>query len=306
MDNTVVTASDMNYFWGVLMLIGSMRMYGMNEPVIVLGIEYTAEAKEVLSQFKDVTVVDAARGQHSLTCQKPNVMLMAKTKYVTWVDCDGYFHGNCSDLLCPADEGIIHIRQRSLRENKMVYPASPTGGVPQEILDVWRKDVGEREMPSYDTCCSCCFLSVATCQSAFIARWRDQMNKVLPTGDIGVVDRRSKAYFQTDESVLNSLLFYMNDAPKVADTFKLDKKADAIFIHFVAHPKPWHAWGPQSIRHYATYIAVANYLRRNYKLPSEIPFSLRWENKFWCSCLQYPVKFRYKLSRLKKKILNRF
>lgn len=304
-DNTVVTASDMNYFWGVLMLIGSMRLHGMQEPVIVLGIEYTDEAKKVLKQLGDVTVVDADRGQYSLTCQKPNVMLMAKTKYVSWVDCDGYFNGNCSAALAPKDEATIHIRRRSREENKMVYPDSSTGRIPQEILDAWQADVGELTEPVIDTCCSCCYVSVATSQREFIARWRDQMNKVLPTGDIGVVDRRSKAYFQTDESVMNSLLAFMKGAPAVEPEFKLDKNPDALFIHFVAHPKPWHAWGPQSIRHYKTYIAVADYLRKNYQLPSSIPFPLKSENKTLCKLLVYPVKLRYKLSRLRKKLSNR-
>jgi len=62
MDNTVVTASDMNYFWGVLMLVASMRCHGMQEPVIVCGVDYSDEAKEILQQFPDVRVVDMPRG----------------------------------------------------------------------------------------------------------------------------------------------------------------------------------------------------------------------------------------------------
>ena len=34
-DNTICTAGDHNYLWGLFLLIASMRRFGMDEPVIV-------------------------------------------------------------------------------------------------------------------------------------------------------------------------------------------------------------------------------------------------------------------------------
>ncbi len=303
MDNTVVTASDMNYFWGVLMLVASMRCHGMQEPVIVCGIEYSDEAKDILQQFPDVRIVDVPRGKLSLTCQKPNAMLLAETKFVTWADCDAFFHGNCSALLTPQNENFIHVRRRSLAENRRVYPQSSSGAIPDDILDLWRTDVGERTEARFDTCCSACFLSLATNQRVFLERWRDQMKQVLPEGDIGVVDRRSKAYFQTDESVLNSLLCFLKEAPEVTANFQLNKNQEALFIHFVAHPKPWHGWSSYAFPHFDRYVAVAEYLLNNhFKLPGgSMPYSLLRKNKLFCRLLIKPLLIRHKLKRLQAK-----
>lgn len=100
----------MNYFWGVFLMIASMRCYGMREPVIVLGTGYTPEAGRLLSQFGDVTVHEASPSSRSLTCRKPEALLLAETDYATWVDCDGFFSGNCSALLTPPDQDHIRIR----------------------------------------------------------------------------------------------------------------------------------------------------------------------------------------------------
>lgn len=304
MDNTVVTASDMNYFWGVLMLVASMRCHGMQEPIIVCGVEYSDEAKEILQQFPDVKVVDVERGKLSLTCQKPDAMLLAETKFVTWVDCDGFFHGNCSSLLPPTNESLIHVRRRSLAENKMVYPRSLSGAIPDDILSIWQADVGERDTARFNTCCSACFISLATSQRAFLQRWREQMLRLLPEGDVGVVDHRSKAYFQTDESMLNSLLCFMENAPEVTADFQLDKNQEKLFIHFVAHPKPWHGWSAYAFPHFERYIKVAEYLLdNNLKVPNgKMPYSLLRKNKMLCRLLIMPLLVRHKLKRLLQKV----
>ena len=50
-ENTVVTIGDMNYLWGIFMLIASMRQNGMDEPVLVGGLNFTDEAIRLLQQF---------------------------------------------------------------------------------------------------------------------------------------------------------------------------------------------------------------------------------------------------------------
>ena len=56
----------------------------------------------------------------------------------------------------------------------------------------------------------------------FIREWRDQIAKVLPAGDTGVVDSSLYAYFMSDESVLSSLLVFSRSAPPLS-TFRLNR-----------------------------------------------------------------------------------
>ena len=94
-ENTVVTIGDMNYLWGIFMLIASMRQNGMDEPVLVGGLNFTDEAIRLLQQFPDVRVAVLRPTAQSLTCRKPEVMLLADpdARYLTWVDSDGFFIG---------------------------------------------------------------------------------------------------------------------------------------------------------------------------------------------------------------------
>ena len=55
-NNTVVTVGDINYFWGIFLLIASMRKNGMDEPVLVGAYRFTPEAAAMLEQFGDVRV----------------------------------------------------------------------------------------------------------------------------------------------------------------------------------------------------------------------------------------------------------
>ena len=47
-NNTVVTVGDINYLWGLFLLIASMRKSGMDEPVLVGAHRFTPEAEEIL------------------------------------------------------------------------------------------------------------------------------------------------------------------------------------------------------------------------------------------------------------------
>ena len=76
------------------------------------------------------------------------------------------------------------------------------------------------------------------------------MDRVLPNKNTGVVFNDSVPYFQLDESVLNSLLFFMKNAPVATPNFKLDKDPSHFFYHMVLYPKPWQWWNPSSLRYY--------------------------------------------------------
>lgn len=281
MSNTVVVTSDSNYVWGIWLLIASMRKYSMNEPVLVQGYGYSENDIAVLKQFPDVTVLNSPRSSgRNLTCSKPDIMLLAKTDYVTWADSDAIFYGNCSRYLT-ADPGHIHVRMREPRENASVFansyePGDDYGSIPAKVLETWRNDVGENREPALNSCCSACFISLHTSHRAFLEKWRDQMHKVLPDDDVGVCDNRSFAYFQTDESVLNSVLCFSKTAISPTANYMLDKDPDAFYIHFAFRPKPWQMWNMYSIKHFDKTVALVEWaVEHGYKTPGPIPFALQ-------------------------------
>jgi len=290
MQNTVVVAMDHNYIWGTYMLIASMRCHQMPEPVIVLGFGLHEADKQALTALGEVLVVDAEPSQRSLTCSKPDAMLLAKTDYVTWVDCDGFFTGNCSEKLLWPDPEMIHIRLREEPENAAVFRhLGKFRQTPPVILDVWRRDVGEREESRLSTCCSACFMSLHRRHFPFLQHWSEQIKRVLPSDDVGVVDRRSFAYFQTDESVLNSLLCFAAEAPTVSPRYQLNMDPDALYVHFISHPKPWSCWTPRAFKYFAQYTAVLDWARgQNLPLPGSIPLALR-SDQYWLNFLRSRV-----------------
>lgn len=132
------------------------------------------EAGRLLSQFGDVTVHEASLCR--LTCRKPEALLLAETDYATWVDCDALLQRQLFGVADSAGSGSYpRIRRRSLRENLNVYPDAG-GRIPDDVLDVWRRDVGERAEARLDTCCSACFASVPGKHRKFLnagwTRWR--------------------------------------------------------------------------------------------------------------------------------------
>jgi len=306
-NNTIVTVGDMNYLWGIFLLIASMRKNNMDEPVVAVGYRFTPEAAEILTQMGDVRVCPETTISRSLTCYKPEAMLLAETEYISWVDSDAFFVGNNSARLIPEAHDVIHIRKRSPEENCLAFRGHSFGEdgqrFPKAILDVWRQDVEGRAEPATEQACSACLMSLHRSRRPFLEKWRSQMDKVLPRGDVGVVDRHLEYYHQLDESVLNSLLCFWQDAPRVSDEYKMDKSPNEKFIHFVGQPKPWNGWPPSAFRHFDAYLDVVEYaVRQGWKLPGEIPFPLRRSNKWFCRLLQHPVELNFKIRKKLRKL----
>ena len=139
-NNTICTAGDHNYLWGLFLLIASMRRFGMDEPVIVGTKGFTDRDRRVLEQFGGVRLVSLDHADHSLTCHKAEVMLAAESGYVTWADSDAMFKGNCSNLLLPPDVAQIRVRRRCAAE---MPGAFPKGHDLAHILPTWRRDVAD-------------------------------------------------------------------------------------------------------------------------------------------------------------------
>lgn len=313
-DNTIVTAGDANYLWGLFLLIASMRAAGMDEPVIVGTKGFSSAEAAVLTQFGGVRLVSLDHAAHSLTCYKAEMMLHAETPFVTWADSDALFTGNCSNLLTPPDAAQIHVRRRGAAEMGLAFP--PPYDLAR-ILPTWRGDVASAagidiaaipDVTAADVAafrsCSACFLSLARSQERFLRVWHTLMMR-LPKGDVGVVDRSLACYHQLDESCLNAALAFLPDAPRVTATYALDKDSSRLFAHFVGSPKPWVSWTPSAFRFFdATVRVVAWAEREGLTLPGPVPLSLRASDKLLCRLLARPLELRTKIQRRVMRLLK--
>ena len=289
-DNTIVTIGDINYLWGLFLLIASARKAGMDEPFLVGTKAFTPRADRILRQLGDVSLVSLDDAELSLTCYKPHVMVQAKTPYVTWADSDAFFTGDVSPLLKPERPDEIHFRLRSSAEMPDAFRNHTYGedgrSIPRRILDVWRQDIARiagtaTDGSRYSTSGSGCFCSLSLERHRrFLEIWDELQMTVLPRHDVGVADHALPYYHQLDESTLNACLNFVPEAPRVQDVFRLDKDPSRLFVHFIARPKPWVGWTKGAFRHFDSYVSVVEWAEREgYELPGPVPFSLRRANK---------------------------
>ncbi|MBR1836946.1 MAG: glycosyltransferase [Kiritimatiellae bacterium] len=272
--STVVTVADRNYAWGALMLVASMRMNGMGNPVVVGARGWDRKMRMRLRSLGGVKIADMAEGDRCAACDKPQIMTRPEvgTDWVCFVDADGVFKGDCSDFLHADDEDEFMMRRHD----------PPPADFTPENLGIWRRDVGKhqgRALPRsrMDTRALSGFVAAHRKWFPFLRRWKDQMEKVLPP-DVGIVMKRGSAYFQTDESVLSSLLCFFPDAPRVSATYKAGGDLDPSrkYVHFGYNPKPWTMWNAHAARFRESAYAVADWLvERGVVARRDLPLPLR-------------------------------
>lgn len=308
-NNTVVTVGDANFIWGLFLLVASMRKSGMDEPVLVGAHKFPPGLEDTLTQFGGVTVHHLENVDHSLTCYKPTVMRRVETDYITWIDGDGFFSGNCSKRLPPLKDDEIHIRMRKPEENAQAFRGYLYGedgrSIPKAVLNAWKADVAGSEEPRTLRSCVASSFSIHRSALPFLEKWHEQMMKVLPAGNVGVVDHTLKYYHMLDESVLNSVLSFYPGAPRVSDEYRLDKDPNELFCHFWGNPKPWNGWTKYSFRHFDAYTAVAEWtVAQGFKLPGPLPACLKASNRTKCRLMLGPVELNMRIRRRLKRMFR--
>lgn len=289
-NNTIVTIGDINYLWGIFLLIASARRSGMEEPFLVGVKKFTPEAERVLTQLGDVEIVHLDGDGRSLACSKARVMLGAKTSFVTWADSDAFFTGDVSSILTPMDADKVHFRLRTPPEMPDAFRGHAFGEdgtrIPRAVLDAWRRDIADvageaRETPLYETSGSSSFCSLSLERHrGFLEIWDRLQSKVLPTRNVGVVDKSLLYYHQLDESTLNACLNFVVDAPRVQDVYRMDKDRDRLFVHFIARPKPWEGWTKRAFLFFDEYVSVVEWaVSQGLALPGPIPGCLMRSRK---------------------------
>lgn len=273
-NSTVVTAGDAAYAWGTLLLVASMRRNGMPHPVVVGAMDWPETMKRRLLALGGTKIVELPKSRQCVACQKPLLMGCdeVETDWVCWADADGAFIGDCSEWLAGGSPDEIVIRR---------YDPVPPDFTPTN-LETWRRDVERlcgRALPAsrLATRVNSAFIVIHRRQREFLARWKRQIEGVLPA-DVGIVMQQGEAYFQTDESVLASLLAFDPDAPAVAEAYPADGRVDPAryYAHFAYNPKPWQMWNARAMRWRGDVWAVADWLvERGIVAARDLPLPLR-------------------------------
>ena len=302
---TVVTAGDNAFAWGAFLLVASMRMNGMTHPVIVGAMDWTPKMKQLVLALGGVTIRELPSSRQCVACQKP--MLMGceevKTEWVCWADADAIFVGDCSEWLIGDDPEEIVVRKYS--------PPPPL--LTAEILEAWKNDVARlcgKALPESrlgNTTVNNPFIVLHRKWRPFLERWQVQTEKVIAP-DVTTPWQKKSIYFQTDESVLGSLLCFDPDAPKVTDHYKANGSVDKsrFFAHFAYNPKPWQMWNPYSLRWHDVTMPVVDWLvAEKIVTPSELPLSLR--RGWWpiYRSIAWTAPWVWRFIRAKRRIFHR-
>ncbi|MDD4310801.1 MAG: hypothetical protein PHO32_10495 [Candidatus Cloacimonetes bacterium] len=282
-DVTIVTACDSKFVWGATLLGLSLRYHGMSCPYNILGYDLSKQEVEILQGIPNTKVFLTHKSDNRSVCtQKPWAIATAITNDIVWMDADCIVSGNIESLLiCP--EGKLQIRHRGKEENASVFrniykKEDAVGEIPLEVLDRWRKDVNDLNKSRLTYMCQTNCFVLNRNHLDFISLWQQQMEKVIPLDTKGVYAKESKAYFMTDESVINSLFAFSSKAPETSE-YLMDKSLDSACIHFGLNPKPWQHWTKQAYAYYDDIQALLNWARvQQIKLPA-LTESLKPENR---------------------------
>ena len=302
-NTTVVTAGDRAYAWGALMLVASMRRNGMPHPVVVWAMEWDEDQKRRICALGNVVVQEISKTRQCLACQKPRIMGCdaVKTDWVCWVDADGLFVGDCSEWLTGDDVDEVRIKRCN----------PPPPDFTPETLAIWQHDVkrfwGQAlDESRYATRVQSGVILIHKKWRPFLGRWDAQINNVLPP-DVEIIMKKGSAYYQTDESVLGSLLCFDLDAPRVSEQYKFDGRIDRsrYYLHFGYNPKPWQMWNPWAMRwREEAYSTVEWLVEKGVVKKGEIPLPLR--RSWWplYRCLAPAAPWVWRAMKLKRRLFR--
>jgi hypothetical protein len=303
---TVVTACDNRYFWGVFMLVSSLRLNGVRSRINVVGRQFGQDQKRAIMQFEGVSYIESPASTIFAQADKPEALRTGfGTDYVTWIDADCIAQGDISDLLLPAVPDTLMIRFRSRQENRLRFGnRNQLGDIPEDVRAQWCEDVAERVDSRIETTVVTNAFTLPSRCATFVARWETQICKLVEKYRAAwpLAYRHSSGRGLSDELVLNSLLAFAEDVP-VTSTFQLDKRKDAFLVHLSLTPKPWERWTVRTLKHYDRVLALLEQCRREgIAIPGLPPWPLR---RHWRWLARTDARFRNIAERLGRKVLPR-
>ena len=265
----ITTAADRRFLWGLYLLAATLRRHGVKVPLHFMTVGLSHHDLKLLKQFEPINIVNRDTYRHAgnaLTLSKPDALDLGwDAEVVWWMDADCIVTGDVTPYLVPASPSF-HARFRAPAENRLRFRSIVNnGGIPDDVLDIWRRDVGEREEPRMHTTVSANAFAIHRDYRAFVDRWRDHVEVLLQRYQEGSPEQRIAYLFSGgkgfgDEMILNSLLVFSKDAPPFTN-YRLDENPDAKLVHFVLSPKPWDRWTPAYIQHFEAVVSTIEWAR---------------------------------------------
>lgn len=285
---TIVTACDHNFVWGTYLLLLSLRRHGVQLPVHVVTHHLGEVDCALLHQIGGVTLFEASgeANHRNIVYQKTAAIMTAESDLIMWIDSDCIVTGDITPLIDATGEGL-QIRMRPESEIAYLFKTryargEKRGTLPGKVLEIWRDDVGERQVPAINTSCNAHCFTVHRKHLDFIRRWDEQIRKVIPdAASAGVVNDRSFAYFLLDEAVMSSLLAFSEGPPPIKRYVMEDDPACAV-VHFGGRPKPWQRWLLRNMEYFDEAVGLLEWAEeRGWLLPAA-PWFLKRKNKSIC------------------------
>jgi hypothetical protein len=306
---TIVTACDRNFLWGAYLLAASAARF---VPSVAVHLLYTGFAEDDLAlfrQFPNVRLLPLSDENRRNVCnRKAEAMLSADSEFIAWLDADCMIIGDITELFIPLN-GEFQIQLRDRQENAQVWrhhyaPGEPRGGLPREVLERWRADVGQLNQPRLDTTCVTNVIIIHRDRLDFIREWQRQIDRLFPPNDTGVVDKSRPEYFMTDESVFTSLLAFSRLAPPISEP-RINREPARHIAHFGANPKPWKGWRLGVWYCNRPLLDLLDWARaQGHRLPP-VPWSLRRRSRPFAYLLALAVEVRARVRFLGGRILKR-
>lgn len=215
MEGTVVsTTASPRELWSCFLLLASLRQRGNTLPVRVACRRIKSSERELLEQFADVSCIEY-RGP--LPLLKVHTLSALDADVCVWIDPEylvtGLLQGSKKQLeLTWRDTQEM----RDYAQERLWDPCSELRLIPEEILEVWRHDVGERDEALTSRLCSLSTFSVPRQHRGFLQRWEELISRLLKRSDQYLLPD-SVAYAQIDEASFNALLAFLHDPPASRD-----------------------------------------------------------------------------------------
>ncbi|MBM3289842.1 MAG: hypothetical protein FJY92_06785 [Candidatus Hydrogenedentes bacterium] len=285
-NNTIVTITDRGFLIAVYLLLLSIKYFRVRARIHILCVNLPAKDKEYLRQFAGVKLFDADPANTMNPCtRKAEAILTAEgngSEYITLLDGDDVLTGDITPYLSP---GVgLSTRIKTPQEDAALFarsyvPGEIPGFVAQSVLDVWKRDVAERETPRITYTVAGGNLTIHRQWLDFVRKWHAQMMKVLPHVDPRCShDHQSHAYFQTDESVLVSLLAFAHEAPAILPGL-FDQDPKTYVAHLGPEPKPWVLLPVSKLRYFTLIANLFEWAKsQGYTVPP-LPWTFKRKNR---------------------------
>lgn len=290
LNSTIVTVTDNRYFMPVFILILSLKYHKVQSFIKILGVQLSDEQKKLYEQFENVEVFDAdLTNTRNPATRKAEAILLAAddaVETISLLDGDCIATGDITKYLTKDVHGLS-VRAKSRDEDGVNFSKinrygadDEYGSIPNTILKKWQADVCERSEPRITNTVCGGNLTVKKSKLDFIRCWHDQMMAVLPNKPVKMAyDYSDFAYFQMDESVLNSLLAYKHTVPTISSGW-FDKDPDAYVAHLgPCNPRYWIFWRRDRLRYFDQVMSLITWGEAIYHFPKKT-WALKKENKY--------------------------